>query len=204
MKNNMYHYEQKYNDLGYKLIAGVDEVGRGCIAGPLVVASCILPINYRNDDIKDSKQLTFKKREELFDIILNDCIDYNIQIVEPRIVDKQNPKQASRDAMVKSILEIKTKPDFVLIDYEKIDISIDNESIVKGDSKSISIAAASILAKVIRDRIMIDLSNKYNYYGFEKHKGYGTKIHLDAIKKYGPIESIHRFSYKPVYSNIKK
>ncbi len=204
MKNNMYYYEQKYHNQGYKLIAGVDEVGRGCIAGPLVAASCILPINYKNDDIKDSKQLSFNKREKLFDIIVNDCIDYNIQIIEPNIVDKQNPKQASINAMIKSLLEIKTKPDFVLIDYEKLDISIDNESIVKGDSKSISIAAASILAKVTRDRIMIDLSKKYIEYGFENHKGYGTKIHLEALKKYGPIKSIHRFSYKPVYTNVKK
>lgn len=198
MKNNLYEYENKYYEKGYKLIAGVDEVGRGCIAGPLVVASCILPKGYKNNQINDSKKLTSKKREELYDEIIENAIDYAIYVVNSSTVDKMNPKKASIFAMEQAIKNMKIKPEVVLIDYEKVKTDYLSESIIKGDEKSISIAASSILAKVYRDNLMKKLSNQYPLYLFDKHKGYGTKAHLDALKKYGPIKNIHRFSYKPI------
>lgn len=199
MKNNMYLYENKYFYKGYKNIAGVDEVGRGCWAGPLVVASVILPARYRNDKINDSKTLSIKKREELFDVITKDALDYQIIFIDPIEVDKLNPKAASIEGMKRALEQLKIKPDIALIDYEKI-VGYDKEfeSITKGDAKSISIAAASIVAKVARDRYMIQIDSKYPQYGFKKNKGYGTIDHIKGLRKYGPIKGFHRFSYKPI------
>lgn len=194
----MKEYEKNAYQQGYKLIAGLDEVGRGCIAGPLVCALVILPKNYENDQIIDSKLLTSKKLEELSKEIINVSIDYNIQIISSQVVDKINPKNASKQGMIQSIEAVTTKPDYCLIDFEKLNISIPNESITKGDQKSISIAAASIVAKVYRDNLMKELGQEYPSYGFEKHKGYLTKFHREAITKYGPIYGIHRFSYRPI------
>lgn len=203
MKNNMYVYENKYFYKGYKNIAGVDEVGRGCWAGPLVVAAVILPPRYRNNQINDSKTLPIKKREELFDIIVKDAIDYQIIFIDPIEVDKLNPKSASIEGMQRALAGLKIKPDIALVDYEKInDPKQKVESITKGDAKSISIAAASIIAKVARDRYMIQINDKFPQYNFKKNKGYGTLEHLKALKKYGPIKNFHRFSYKPVQKAI--
>lgn len=203
MKNNMYAYENKYFYKGYKNIAGVDEVGRGCWAGPLVVASVVLPPRYRNNEINDSKTLSIKKREQLFDVIIKDAIDYQIIFIDPIEVDKLNPKKASIEGMKQALSSLKVKPDICLVDYEKINDSNQKvESITKGDGKSISIAAASIIAKVARDRYMIQINDKYPQYNFKKHKGYGTLEHLKALKKYGPIKGFHRFSYKPVQKTI--
>ncbi|MDR2461762.1 MAG: ribonuclease HII [Mycoplasmataceae bacterium] len=199
IKNNLYEYENKCIQEGYKLIAGTDEVGRGCLAGPLVTACCILPINYVNDKINDSKKLSSKQREELFDIIIKDAIAYEIFFVDSNEVDKLNPKKASVYGMEQCIKKIKIKPDIILIDAEKINTDIPTISIIKGDAKSITIAAASILAKVARDRYMVDtIDIKYPMYHFKKHKGYGTKLHMNALMKFGPIKNLHRFSYKPV------
>lgn len=202
LKINMSYYEEWVNKLGYDLIGGLDEVGRGALAGPIVVALCILPKNYINHDIKDSKQLSFSKRKRIAKQILEDCIDYHIEIIEAKEVDQLNPKQASIIGMEKCFKKIKIKPNYLLIDAEIINSKVPSLSIIKGDEKSISIASASILAKVFRDNMMIKIADKYPDYFFEKHKGYGTKIHIEAINKYHPIEKLHRFSYRPIKNTV--
>ncbi len=194
----MKQIENELYKKGYKFIAGLDEVGRGCWAGPLVVAICVFDKSYDNKLIKDSKQLTENEREELFNIIKNDAIIIDWVIYEADFVDKNNPKKTSIIGMEYLINKYKDKIDFCLIDAEKVDVNIESKSIIKGDTKSLSIAGASIIAKVVRDRIMIDLDKKYPNYYFSSHKGYGTKKHHEAIKKFGPIKGIHRFSYKPI------
>lgn len=197
----MRKYEKKYSNLGFVNIAGSDEVGRGCIAGPIVCAAVILPVGYKNKNIRDSKQLTQKQREILFNEILNDCIDYQIEIIDATTIDQINPKQASILGMENCIKNMKTKPDMVFVDFEKINCDSPTLSITKGDEKSISIAAASIIAKVTRDNIMKDLTITYPNFSFDKHKGYLTKKHLNELKMYKPIKNIHRFSYKPINTN---
>ena len=204
-KNNMYQYENKYWSQKEKYILGLDEAGRGCWAGPLVVAGCILPVGYKNDEINDSKKLTVTKREKLFNEIIKVAIAYDIEFISAPDVDKFNPKQASINGMYSIYQNIKPSPNVVLIDAEKVpNIKVKTESIIKGDNKSITIAAASILAKVARDRYMISIALKYPEYDFEINKGYGTIKHLKALKKYGPIKKFHRFSYKPIKEIIKK
>ncbi len=199
----MYLYENRLFLRNAKYIAGVDEAGRGCWAGPLVVAACILPIKYKNDNIRDSKTLSIKKRHELFDTIIKDALDYQIIFIDPEEVDKLNPKEASIVGMRRALTSLKTVPDVALIDFEKIpNLNIKQQSIIKGDAKSISIAAASILAKVARDNYMVKINKKYPQYNFSKHKGYGTLEHVKEIKKYGAIKGFHRFSYKPVKNII--
>ncbi|MGL4343278.1 MAG: ribonuclease HII [Metamycoplasmataceae bacterium] len=194
----MKRYEEKAYQQNYQLIGGLDEVGRGSIAGPLVCAIVILPKDYNNLEINDSKLLTAQKREVLAQEIMNIAIDYNIQIISSEIVDKINPKRASQQGMLQCLEQIKTKPDYCLVDYEALNTLIPHKSIVKGDQKSLSIAAASIIAKVYRDNLMKELGKKFPNYQFEKNKGYLTKFHREAIQKYGPIKKIHRFSYRPI------
>ncbi|MDR0857095.1 MAG: ribonuclease HII [Mycoplasmataceae bacterium] len=204
VKKSMYEYEDKYYGEGYKLIAGTDEAGRGSWAGPIVVAMAILPKGYKNDAIDDSKKLSEEKREILFEQIIKDALDYNIVFIDAKEVDKLNPKKASILGMESCIESIKTKPDIVLIDAEHIKSNIKTVSIIKGDAKSITIAAASILAKVSRDRYMRSLDKKYPNYYFAKHKGYGTALHLAALKVNSPIEGLHRFSYEPIKNLLMK
>lgn len=204
-KNDMYRYERKYWNQGNEYILGLDEAGRGPWAGPLVVAGCILPKGYKNDEINDSKKLSMKKREKLFDEIIKSAIAYDILFISAQDVDKLNPKQASINGMYEVFSSIKPTAQVVLIDAEKVPkIKAKTESIIKGDAKSISIAAASILAKVARDRYMIEIANKYPEYHFDSNKGYGTIEHLKAIQKFGPIKDFHRFSYRPIKEIIKK
>jgi len=204
-KNDMYRYERKYWNQGNEYILGLDEAGRGPWAGPLVVAGCILPKGYKNDEINDSKKLSMKKRERLFDEIIKSAIAYDILFISTQDVDKLNPKQASINGMYEVFSSIKPTAQVVLIDAEKVPkIKAKTESIIKGDAKSISIAAASILAKVARDRYMIEIANKYPEYHFDSNKGYGTIEHLKAIQKFGPIKDFHRFSYRPIREIIKK
>lgn len=201
---NMFLYEHKYQKMGHKAIAGVDEVGRGCWAGPVVACACILPIGYENKAIKDSKVLSIKKREELSEIIKKNCIAYAIAYVDAPRIDIINIKEAAKEAMVKALENLKVRPTCVLVDAEDIKFAKATiVPIIKGDAKSTSIAAASILAKVYRDKILNDLDKQYPQYGFAKNKGYGTLVHLNALKRYGPIKSIHRFSYKPVKQVMK-
>jgi ribonuclease HII len=203
-KNNRYFYENQCYTQNKTKIAGLDEVGRGCWAGPLVVAACILPAHYKNDKIRDSKKICPNEREKLFNEIKNKAIAYEIVFIDSLEVDKYNPKQASILGMEYAIKHLKIKPDHLLIDAEKINSRIPQTSIIHGDDCSISIAAASILAKVSRDRYMVNIHQVYPQYNFKNHKGYGTKEHLLALKKYGPIKNFHRFSYKPIINLISK
>lgn len=192
----MFDYENKYLSKGYKLIAGIDEAGRGPLAGPVCVAMVIMPLDKDSiiEKINDSKKLTEKMREKLYDEIIKKAIAYHIEMVDELTIDTINILNATKLGMLTCINEISTKPDVVLIDAVKLDTDIESESIIKGDALSYSIACASILAKVSRDRLMVELDEKYPEYNFKKHKGYGTKEHIENLKKYGKCE-IHRNSF---------
>ena len=180
---------------GYKLIAGVDEAGRGPLAGPVVAAAVILPFDYMNAEINDSKQLSAAKREKLYEIINKDAVSIGTGIVDTEIIDHLNILQATLQAMREAVLELSTSPDFLLIDgLHRVPVITPQKPVVKGDSLSISIAAASIIAKVSRDRIMEIYHRQFPQYNFRQNKGYGTKEHCDAIKQFG-ICKIHRKSF---------
>lgn len=198
---DMYLYEKALREEGYEFIAGCDEVGRGPMAGPLVVAAVILP-KEGIEGLNDSKKLSAKKREELSKIIKEKAVDYAITYIDVLEVDELNVYQASKKAMMESVRKLK-RVDYVLSDAMPMEFEYPVKDIIKGDSKSASIAAASILAKVERDHYMDELGLKYPEYGFEKHKGYVTKYHLAAIEKYGII-SEHRKSFAPVQKVLAK
>ncbi len=201
---NLYDFEEELYDAGNHLICGVDEAGRGPLAGPVVVAACILPPFLRIKDINDSKKLTAKKREELYKIIVKEAVAYKIVFVSVEDVDTLNIYQATKKGMLEAISGLKAEPDHVLIDAMPLgELKIPHTSIIHGDARCASIAAASILAKVTRDYYMEKMDVKYPNYGFKKHKGYGTKAHLDALEKYGPCE-IHRKTYSPVTKYFSK
>lgn len=190
--------EQFYSDK-VKVIVGVDEAGRGPLAGPVVAAACILSRAYINKEINDSKQLSEKKREELFELIKKDAIAYGVGIVSAEEIDTLNIYEATKKAMKEAINNLKVKFDLILTDAMPLKgFDVEVVPIIKGDAKALPIAAASIIAKVTRDHMMEELGKKYPEYGFEVHKGYGTAKHMEALKKYGPIKGIHRYSYKPV------
>ncbi len=179
-----------------ELIAGIDEAGRGPLAGPVVVAACIMPMDSKIEKVNDSKKLTQKKREELFIKIQEEAISYAVGILDNIEIDKFNILEATKKALTKSIQDLKIKPEYILTDaLDKIDtLNIPYAAVIKGDQKVYSIACASILAKVTRDKIMEEMSKKYPEYQFEKHKGYGTKAHYDALKEYG-LSPIHRKTF---------
>jgi ribonuclease HII len=180
---------------GYQFIAGIDEAGRGPLAGPVVAAAVILPPGYLNSEIKDSKKLSAGKRDELYETINREAIAVGMIVVDADIIDRVNILQATLQAMRDAVLELPASPDFLLIDgNQRVPILTPQKPIVKGDSLSISIAAASIIAKVSRDRIMEMYHRQFPHYNFQRNKGYGTKEHLDAIKKFG-ICKIHRKSF---------
>lgn len=192
------YQEQFYSDK-VKFIVGVDEAGRGPLAGPVVAAACLFSRAYINKEINDSKQLSEKKREELFDIICENALAYGVGIVSAEEIDKLNIYEATKKAMTMAINNLKHKFDLILTDAMPLKgFDVEVVPIIKGDAKALPIAAASIIAKVTRDRMMKELAKKYPEYGFDVHKGYGTKKHMDALKEYGPIKGVHRFSYKPV------
>ena len=192
---NMWEFESKYRNEGYKTICGVDEAGRGPLAGPVVASVVVFNKNTKIEGINDSKKLSEAKREELFDIIKEQALDYGIGIVNNDDIDKYNILNATYMAMKKALNCLKQKPDYLLVDATTIPgIDIPQNPIIKGDFKSISIAAASILAKVTRDSIMYQYDEIFPEYGFKSHKGYGTKEHYEAIEKYG-ITRIHRKSF---------
>ncbi len=195
---NLYEYEEALYDQGNQLICGVDEAGRGPLAGPVVVAACILPPFLRIEGINDSKQLTAKKREELFKIIVKSAVAYQIVFVSEADVDLLNIYQATKKGMLEAIRGLEVTPDHVLIDAMPLgELKIPHTSIIHGDARCASVAAASILAKVTRDEFMEKMDVKYPNYGFKKNKGYGTKAHMEALEKYGPCP-IHRKTYAPV------
>lgn len=195
---NLYQYEEQLEDLGIKYIAGVDEVGRGPLAGPVVVAAVILPLNLRIKGINDSKKLSLKKRNELYKIILNEALAVNVSFIDERVIDEINIYEATKKGMLEVISGLKIKPEHVLIDAMPLrELAIAHTSIIHGDALSASIGAASIIAKVTRDEYMDKMDIKYPNYGFKHHKGYCTKEHLEALEKYGPCE-IHRKSFAPV------
>ncbi len=193
-------YEEEVFSCGYELIGGIDEVGRGPLAGPVVASVVILPRKAKIPGINDSKKLSPLQRERLCKTISTTIIDWGIGIVDERVIDEINILQATYLAMNKAIKSLKSKPHFLLVDGRKIPhLDIPQKPIIKGDQLSISIAAASILAKVTRDRMMIEYDNEFPQYGFAQHKGYGTESHIKAIKKYG-ICKIHRRSFEPIKS----
>lgn len=195
---NLYQYEEQLEDLGIKYIAGVDEVGRGPLAGPVVVAAVILPLNLRIKGINDSKKLSLKKRNELYKIILNEALAVNVSFIDERVIDEINIYESTKKGMLEAISGLKIKPEHVLIDAMPLrELAIAHTSIIHGDALSASIGAASIIAKVTRDEYMDKMDIKYPNYGFKHHKGYCTKEHLEALEKYGPCE-IHRKSFAPV------
>lgn len=196
---DLWEYENKLYKQGINYIGGVDEVGRGPLVGPVVAACCVLPKDFVLEGLTDSKKLSEKKRNAFFDYIKDNCICYGIGVVEPEIIDEVNIYQATKIAMKQAISKVEEQIDLdhVLIDAMPLDLDIPTTSIIKGDSKSISIAAASVLAKVTRDSMMYELDKKYPQYGYASHKGYPTKKHLEAIHKYGLIEG-YRKTYGPV------
>jgi ribonuclease HII len=186
---------------GYKAIAGVDEVGRGPLAGPVVAAAVIMPEDFDIPGIDDSKKLSEKKRDELYEIIKEKAVAYSIGIVDHEVIDEVNILQATKLAMKKAIEELPVKPDYILFDAVKIEgIDAPQEAIIKGDAKVLAIAAASIIAKVTRDRMMVEYANEYPWYAFEKNKGYGTKAHYEGIAAKGTCP-IHRMTF---LKNLKK
>lgn len=197
-KEDLLKYEKELYKKGFKLIAGTDEVGRGPLVGPVVAAAVILPQNYQLDGLTDSKKLSEKKRDKFYDIIMKEAVSVGIGVVDAKTIDEINILEASRLAMKKAIMNLKIVPEYVLSDAMKLNnIDIPYTDIIHGDALSLSIAAASVIAKVTRDRMMYELDVQYPLYGFAKHKGYPTKLHLENLRKYGVLDN-YRFSYKPV------
>lgn len=193
----MYEYEDELYEQGIKLIGGIDEVGRGPLIGPVVTACVVLPKDYILEGLTDSKKLSEKKREKFYDILMKDAISIGIGIVDEKEIDKVNIYQATKEAMAQAVDNMKIKPEHILVDAMPLELDIPTTSIIKGDAKSITIAAASVIAKVTRDRMLDELDKIYPMYDLKHNKGYPTKKHLEAISKYG-ITKYHRLSYGPV------
>lgn len=198
---DLYKYEKELYKENYKLIGGVDEVGRGPLVGPVVAACCVLPSDFYLEGLTDSKKLSEKKRDIFFEYIKEHAIAYGLGVVSPERIDEINIYEASREAMIIAIKEVQKQIplEVVLVDAMPLNIDIKSISIIHGDALSISIAAASVIAKVTRDKMMYELDKKYPEYGFASHKGYPTKKHIEAINKYGLIEG-----YRKTYGPVKK
>lgn len=196
---DLYQYEHELEKEGIQYIGGVDEVGRGPLIGPVVAACCVLPADFHLEGLTDSKKLSEKKREKFYDYIKEHALAYGIGEVSPERIDEVNIYQATKEAMYMAIKQVQGQIplEHVLIDAMPLELDIPSTSIIKGDAKSISIAAASVLAKVTRDRMMIELDQKYPMYGFASHKGYPTKKHIEAIHQFGLIDG-YRKTYGPI------
>ena len=191
-------YEQQFYSKDIEYIVGCDEAGRGCFLGPVVAGAVILPRDFKCDLINDSKQLSEKQREEAYEIIKNNAIAWAVAEVSAQEIDQINILNASRKAMLMAMSKLNHRYDMILTDAVKIKTDLPFEAIIKGDAKAMCIAAASIMAKVTRDHICYELDKKYPEYQISKHKGYGTKLHMEILEKYGPIKEIYRFTYKPI------
>lgn len=200
---DLYAYEMKLEKLGLKYIAGIDEAGRGPLAGPVVAAAVILKPGVKLQYVNDSKKLSEKQREKALIEIKEHALAIGIGMCSVEEIDKINVYRAAREAMISAIKQLKIKPEYLLIDAMPIDLDIPSESIIKGDQKSISIAAASIVAKTTRDAYMKEMDKVFPEFQFSKHKGYGTKQHLELLKTYG-YTPIHRKTYEPVKTMIKE
>jgi len=197
--------ENKYYSENIVFIAGCDEAGRGPLCGPVVAAACILPVDFNNELINDSKKLSEKKREEAYQIIIENAVSYGVGIVDSEEIDKINIYAASKKAMIIALSKLNSKIDLILTDAMPLTFKdIQVIDIIKGDAKSKNIAAASIIAKVTRDRMMEEYDKLYPQYDLKHNKGYGTKKHLEALSIYGPIKGFHRFSYAPVFEAYNK
>ena len=200
---NMWEIENSVYEEGFEIICGVDEAGRGPLAGPVCAAAVILPKGLEIPGLTDSKKLTDKKRRELFPVIKELAVAYGIGLASHEEIDEINILQATYLAMERALAQLSVKPDIALIDGNRAkDFGLPVRTVVKGDSLSMNIAAASILAKVARDRYITEMGEKYPEYNFQKHKGYGTKEHLEAIAKYGP-SPIHRLTFKGVKEHVR-
>ncbi len=204
-KIDLYENEKRLWDLSYENVVGCDEAGRGPLFGPVVAASVILPHNFVLEGLNDSKKLTEKKREEYYPIIMEKAIAVGISIVSAEEIDEINIYEASRQGMLRAIDSMKMKPDYIITDAMPLDgfTNIPHEAIIKGDAKSITIAAASVIAKVTRDRLMYEEDKKHPEYEFRKHKGYPTKKHIELLNKYGIIDG-YRHTYGPVKKYIEE
>lgn len=202
---NLYKYEKELWNAGYQNVAGCDEAGRGPLFGPVVAASVILPHDFVLEGLNDSKKLTEKKREEYYPIIMEKALAVGISIVSPEEIDEINIYEASRQGMLRAIESMKIKPDYIITDAMPLDgfTSVPHEAIIKGDAKSITIAAASVVAKVTRDHIMYEEDKKHPEYLFAKHKGYPTKKHIELLNKYGIIDGYRR-TFGPVKKYIEE
>lgn len=195
----LYHYEFLARERGCTLVAGVDEAGRGPLAGPVVVAAVILPLGLFLPHLNDSKKLSAAVREELFSAIMESAVAVEIVSISEKIIDEKNIYQATKQGMHEAVAALRPQPQHVLLDAISLKLPMTSFPIIQGDAKSASIAAASIAAKVTRDRLMLKYDEEYPQYGFKKHKGYGTAEHLEALQKYGPCP-IHRRSFEPIRS----
>ncbi|GGA92213.1 ribonuclease HII [Ornithinibacillus halotolerans] len=203
LQEKMFTYERNSYANGKTYVAGVDEAGRGPLAGPVVAAAVILPTDFKLLGLNDSKQLSEPKREEFFEYIIEHAISYGISIVQNDVIDNINIYEATKLAMREAIAQLNPQADHVLIDAVPLEgLTCSSESIVKGDAKSVSIAAASILAKVTRDRLMREIHVEYPMYDFASNMGYGTKLHIDRLREYG-ISPYHRTSFAPIKDNLK-
>lgn len=199
-----YEFEKEAMNEGFNVVCGIDEAGRGPLCGPVCAAAVILPVDCEIEGINDSKKLTEKKREALFDVITSKAIAYSVSMVDAKTVDEINILQATFLAMRNAVDSLSVKPDIALIDGNaKPGLEIEERTIVKGDAKSVSIAAASILAKVSRDRYMLEADKKYPQYQFAKHKGYGTKLHYEMIEQYGICDEHRRTFLKKILGEKK-
>lgn len=195
-------FEKHLKKKGYQFIAGIDEVGRGPLAGPVVAACVIMRDDSHLLDVNDSKQLSLVKRYELYEAILNECVAYGIGIMAHDVIDTVNIYEATKLAMQKALDNMAQQPDYLLIDAMKLSNGIAQQSLIKGDARSYSIACASIIAKVTRDRMMSDYAKEYPEYDFDNNAGYGTKKHLEALNTYG-VTTIHRKTFEPIKSMIR-
>ena len=195
----MLRYEKELYSQGFQALAGIDEVGRGPLAGPVVAAAVILPPNCKIKGLNDSKKIPKKKHEEIYQAVMDKALAVGVGLIDNEIIDQVNIYEATKLAMKEALSKLCLKPDYLLIDAMKLDIDIPQESIIKGDANSLSIAAASIVAKVTRDKLMADYDKEYPGYDFAQNAGYGTKSHLQGLERHG-VTPIHRKTFEPVKS----